>query len=246
MIRISAVSYLNTYPFIYGLERSELINECNITTDVPAICAQKLLNNEVDIGLVPVAIIPQLNSYRIISDYCIGAIGKVHTVLLLSKIPLPEIKNIYLDNESRTSVQLVKVLAENYWKINPGWINISNSEASINNDFESVVLIGDKTFSARENYPYVYDLAEEWYKFTNLPFVFACWVANKSLPDEFINKFNETIKIGVENIDEVIEAFKDKIPGNVDAREYYTRYISYNLDENKKKGLELFLKYLKA
>jgi chorismate dehydratase len=106
MIRISAVSYLNTYPFIYGLERSELINECNITTDVPAICAQKLLNNEVDIGLVPVAIIPQLNSYRIISDYCIGAIGKVHTVLLLSKIPLPEIKNIYLDNESFSSVGL--------------------------------------------------------------------------------------------------------------------------------------------
>lgn len=246
MIRISAVSYLNTYPFIYGLQQSELMNEFTITTDVPAICAQKLINNEVEIGLVPVAIIPQLRYHRIITDYCIGAIGKVHTVLLLSKIPLQEIKNIYLDNESRTSVKLVKVLARNYWKINPGWIDIPNSNTSKTDDFESVVLIGDKTFTARQNYPYVYDLAEEWQLFTGLPFVFACWVANKPLKEDFILKFNNIIKTGIENIDKVIDAFKDKIPDNVDAKEYYTRYISYNLDEDKKMGLDLFLKYLKV
>lgn len=245
MITISAVSYLNTYPFIFGLEQSELSYECKITTDVPAICAEKLINNKADIGLVPVAIIPQLPYHKIITDYCIGAVGEVYTVLLLSKIPLNEIKEIYLDNESRTSVQLVKILAEKYWKINPEWVNICHSNTIVNDDFQSIVLIGDKTFSLRKKYPYIYDLSEEWYKFTHLPFVFACWIANKPLPEEFIQKFNKTIKIGVDNIDKVIDAFKDKIPENVNAREYYTRYISYNLDENKRKGLDLFLKYLK-
>ena len=243
MIKISAVSYLNTFPFIYGLNHSETQNEFEITRDVPAKCAEKIINNQTDIGLIPVAVFPQLPYYKIITDYCIGAVGKVYTVLLLSKIPLNQITKIFLDNESRTSVQLVKVLAKYYWKTEPEWTNIENSKY---NDYESVVLIGDKTFTERENYPYVYDLAEEWYKFTSLPFVFACWVANKPIENEFINKLNLLLKNGIDNIENVINEFADQTPSNVDAKKYYTEYISYNFDENKKKGLELFLKLLKT
>jgi chorismate dehydratase len=241
MIKISAVSYLNTFPFIYGLNKSKIKNEFEIFRDVPAICAEKLISNQVDIGLVPVAVLPQLSYYNIITNYCIGAVGKVYTVLLLSHVPLNQISEIYLDNESRTSVQLVKVLAENFWKIKPDWINIKETET---NNYQSVVLIGDKTFTEREKYPYVYDLAEEWCKFTSLPFVFACWVANKPIPEEFNNLFNKSLQQGVENIDEVIKEFKDQIPENVNAKEYYTEYISYNLDDNKRKGLNLFLSFL--
>ncbi len=241
MIKISAVSYLNTFPFIYGLNKSKIKNDFKIFRDVPAICAEKLISNQVDIGLVPVAVLPQLSYYNIITNYCIGAVGKVYTVLLLSHVPLNQISEIYLDNESRTSVQLVKVLAENFWKIKPDWINIKETET---NNYQSVVLIGDKTFTEREKYPYVYDLAEEWCKFTSLPFVFACWVANKPIPEEFNNLFNKSLQQGVENIDEVIKEFKDQIPENVNAKEYYTEYISYNLDDNKRKGLNLFLSFL--
>ncbi len=241
MIKISAVSYLNTFPFIYGLNKSKIKNEFEISRDVPAICAEKLISNQVDIGLVPVAVLPQLSYYNIITNYCIGAVGKVYTVLLLSHVPLNQISEIYLDNESRTSVQLVKVLAENFWKIKPDWINIKETETK---NYQSVVLIGDKTFTEREKYPYVYDLAEEWSKYTSLPFVFACWVANKPIPEEFNTLFNESLQQGVENIDEVIKEFKDQIPVNVNAKEYYTEYISYNLDDNKRKGLNLFLSFL--
>jgi chorismate dehydratase len=241
MIKISAVSYLNTFPFIYGLNKSKIKNEFEIFRDVPAICAEKLISNQVDIGLVPVAVLPQLSYYNIITNYCIGAVGKVYTVLLLSHVPLNQISEIYLDNESRTSVQLVKVLAENFWKIKPDWINIKET---VTNNYQSVVLIGDKTFTEREKYPYVYDLAEEWCKFTSLPFVFACWVANKPISEEFNNLFNKSLQQGVENIDEVIKEFKDQIPENVNAKEYYTEYISYNLDDNKRKGLNLFLSFL--
>ncbi len=245
MIRISAVSYLNTFPFIFGLKQSGINDECEITTDVPAKCAQKLIDNEVDIGLVPVAVIPQLAFHQILTDYCIGAKGEVFTVLLLSNKPLNEINEIYLDNESRTSVQLVKILARYFWNKNPEWKNITLLNNLPDDNSHAKVLIGDKTFSKRKDYLYVYDLAEEWYKFTGLPFVFACWIANKPIPDNFIDKFNAAIEKGVKNIDATIAAFEHIIPADVDAKAYYTDYISYKLDEDKIKGMNLFLEYLK-
>ena len=116
---------MNTFPFIYGLNNSDIINQLDLQLDIPADCAQKLLENKVDIGLVPVAIIPQLNEHYIISDYCIGAKGKVNTVLLLSDVPLNEIEEIQLDYQSKTSVNLVQVLSKEFWNISPKWVNAS-------------------------------------------------------------------------------------------------------------------------
>ncbi len=245
MIKISAVSYLNTFPFIYGLENAGYLHDFVVEKDVPAICAEKLLSGKVDIGLVPVAAIPLLKNAEIITDYCIGALEKVKTVLLLSNQPLNNISKIYLDFESRTSVQLVKVLAQNYWNISPCWEKLDTDFNHKLNANEAVVLIGDKTFTATEHYPYVYDLATEWYSFTGLPFVFACWVANKKLPENFIADLNKTLKYGVNHINETVAVFKKDIPANVDAIDYFTNNISYQLDDAKRKGMELFFKYLK-
>ena len=90
-IKVSAVSYLNTLPFIYGINNSEVVNDIKLSLDIPSDCGMKLLSGEVDLGLVPVAILPQLKEYHIISDYCIGAEGKVDSVALYSDVPLDEI-----------------------------------------------------------------------------------------------------------------------------------------------------------
>jgi len=111
-LKISAVSYLNTLPFLYGIKNSGLAEKTVFEQDIPSICASKLLNNEVDIALVPIAVIPLMKESYIISDYCIGASGKVKTVLLLSDVPLNEIKSIYLDYQSKTSVNLIRILAK--------------------------------------------------------------------------------------------------------------------------------------
>ncbi len=119
-IKISSVSYINSLPFIYGIENSIFLNGNHILyKDSPANCADKLISNTIDLGLIPVAEILKIKNPQIISDYCIGAVGKVRTVLLLSQVPLSEINTILLDYESRTSVNLVKVLAEEFWKIKP-------------------------------------------------------------------------------------------------------------------------------
>ncbi|MBK8584164.1 MAG: hypothetical protein IPN88_01490 [Bacteroidetes bacterium] len=93
MLKISVVSYLNSKPFIYGFNKTNFNSKAAIELDIPSVCADKLLTGKVDIGLVPVAILPKLKDYFIISDYCIGANGPVDSVLLLSNVPLNEIKS---------------------------------------------------------------------------------------------------------------------------------------------------------
>jgi chorismate dehydratase len=243
-IRISAVSYLNSKPFIYGLENSSLISEIDLQLDIPSTCAQKLIDKKVDIGLIPVAVIPKLKEHYIISDYCIGAIGKVGSVMLYSRVPLKEIRKVLLDYQSRTSVTLVKVLAEHFWKINPEWIAAEKDfEDNIRED-TAAVIIGDRTFGLEGKYDHSYDLAEEWQKFTGLPFVFACWVSNRQLPASFLNSFNAALKMGLDQKEIVIENLVSQGSYNTDISLYLNKSISYELDNEKKKALELFLSYI--
>src|SRR6185369_11597556 len=115
--------------------------------------------------------------HHIISDYCIGADGDVGSVLLLSDVPMSEIKNVLLDYQSRTSVTLAQVLADKYWRIKPRWTDAKeNYERDIKGTTAGVV-IGDRTFALKNKFKYTYDLSGEWKIFTGLPFVFACWVA---------------------------------------------------------------------
>ena len=167
------------------------------------------------------------------------------TVLLLSHQPLEKIHTIHLDFDSRSSVTLVQVLAKNYWKINPEWISLPPGKAQRPSELESLVAIGDKTFQISGDFPYVYDLAEEWIKFSGFPFVFAVWISTKPLPEEFIQHFNKALSYGIDHIHEVPEFFRNSVPKGVDSLKYFKENISYGFDNTKKKGLELFLSLLK-
>jgi chorismate dehydratase len=246
-IRLSAVKYANTYPFIYGLTEKGFDKKAILETDHPAQCAEKLISGRADLGLIPVAVIPLLKEYHIISDFCIGANGNVKTVMLLSNTKFEEIETVFLDYRSRSSVNLTKVLAENYWKKKFRWVNTSEGFdfRSIKRN-EAVVLIGDQCFEYENNFTQRIDLASEWKIFSGLPFVFACWVSNKKLDQDFISDFNSALKYGVENIDKVVEIFGSTgvITGEA-LRSYLTLNIDYNFDDEKRKGLKLFLELLK-
>jgi chorismate dehydratase len=246
-IRISAVKYANTYPFIYGLTESGFDKRVILETDHPADCSAKLISGRVDIGLIPVATLPLLNEYYIISDFCIGANGNVRTVMLLSNSNFEDIQNIYLDYRSRSSVNLTKILAINSWKKEFKWISTSKGFDFINiGRNEAVVLIGDQCFEYEKSFRYKIDLSGEWKKYSGLPFVFACWTANKKLDSGFIKDFNEVLQIGVNNIDAVVEKFgkSGTIKGN-DLKIYLTQNIEFNFDDKKKKALKIFLELLK-
>jgi chorismate dehydratase len=245
-IRISAVRYANTYPFIYGLKKSGFEKKVSLEIDHPADCAEKLITGKVDVGLIPVGALPRLKEYFIISDYCIGANGKVRTVMLLSNCPFDEIKKINLDYRSRTSVNLIKVLAQFKWKREFEWKPTSDKFdfLNISND-EGAVLIGDQCFESENKFKYKIDLAEEWKNYSGLPFVFACWVSNKQLQKEFLDSFNEALSCGVRNIDRTAAFFAhNSVLSEEELKVYLKTNIDFNLDENKRKGMNLFLRLL--
>jgi len=243
-LKISAVSYLNTFPFVYGIRSSGFLPDCRLDLDVPSVCAEKLKRDEVDIALVPVGALPEFNKYHTVSPYCLGAIKDVKTVLLLSRHPLPEIRKIYLDFDSRTSVKLVRVLAGNFWKITPDFIQLQTGQLNDTGQMEAIVAIGDKTFDMRPHFPFVYDLAGEWIKYTHLPFVFALWISKTRLSESLTEPFCQALSYGISHKRESLDYFKDRLPNCGDCLGYLEENISYSFDKEKQRGLELFLSYL--
>lgn len=241
-IKISAVSYANSYPFIYGLRNHPVFESVELELDTPSDCAKKLACGEVGLGLVPVAIIPELDNPQIISNYCIGADGPVESVCLFSDVPINKIESVLLDYQSRTSVQLVQYLAQKKWRISPEWINGEDGfEKNIKGTTAGVV-IGDRAFPLLEKFKYVMDLSSEWKEQTSLPFVFACWVSNKELEIEFVDAFNEALAEGLSNKEKSIAEMADA--NHTDLVRYVKSVIRYNLDEKKRQAMKLFLDWM--
>jgi len=242
-IKVTAVSYYNTLPFIYGLKHSGLLSGFDLSLDVPSECARKLISGEATIGLIPVGALPGIPDYQLISNLCIGADKDVKSVLLLSNSDLQGLKTIYLDTDSLTSVNLVRILAEKYWRIQPEWKSYSELKGNLGNN-EGMVLIGDKTFGLAAQYPFCSDLAGEWIKHTGLPFVFAVWVSRTNIPDSFLNEFQAALAWGVEHREESIITAEKLHITEQELVSYLINDISYSLDDSKRKGMELFMSYL--
>ena len=217
-----------------------MMNEkVELKIDFPSKIAAMLLDGSIDVGLVPVAIIPELNKHYIISDYCISCDGEVASVCLFSEVPINGIKKILLDYQSKTSVALLKILIKEYWKIDPVFEETSGNYQSKISGSTAALVIGDRALEQRQISSYVYDLGLAWKKFTGLPFVFAAWISNKKLDEEFVTGFNKANLFGLSNLDVVIE----KNPYTIfNLKEYYTHYINYTLDSNKRLALKLFIK----
>lgn len=246
-VRVTAVSFANALPLVYGIMHAPERPPMEISLDIPAESAKKMKNGECDLGLMPVGAVSDLDYYEILPGYCIGATGKVRTVRLFSEVPLDRIEKIILDHQSRTSVVLVKVLARHFWKINPTWEQAwpGYEKESIRGNTAAVV-IGDKAFGVEHKYPYGYDFAEEWIRYTGLPFVFAAWVANKPMDPEFIALLNKALKYGTEHVRESIGIYPNKnlIPAD-DMERYLRENISFTLDTGKTRGMNLFLQLAK-
>jgi chorismate dehydratase len=235
-IKISAVSYTNTLPFIAGIEQSDIIDKIDLCVDIPSDCAFKLIINQVDIGLIPVAEIPNVANANIVADYCIGSVGAVNSVFVFSNVPVQEIKTVRLDSQSRTSNNLAKVLFKFHWKQEVIFTTDTDAAA------DALVLIGDRTFGKKEDYAYAYDMGEEWMSFTGLPFVYAAWVANKTIPQDFIQEFNAALSLGLSQREQLLKDLPEY--NNFDLKDYLMHKLDFELTAEKRNALDLFLSYL--
>ena len=214
-------------------------DEIELVIDFPAQIASQLQNNKIDIGIVPVAVIPSLKEHHIISDYCIACDGEVGSVCLFSDVPLAEIKTVLLDYQSKTSVELLKILLKEHWRISPGLVSGNdNYEKGIAGTTAGLVIV-DRALAQRLRSKYIYDLGLAWKEMTGLPFVFAAWISNKNLPRRFIEDFNEANEFGFSNLQQVIEQNPN---GFFDLGSYYSRYIKFRLDPQMHEAKALFLR----
>ncbi len=238
-IKISAVSYLNTKPFIYGIYRSELAELVDLQLDIPSECARKLAAGEVDMALAPVAVLPEIPEPHVVSDYCIGAEGAVKTVCLFSEKPLGEVRRVYLDFHSKTSVELTRLLCREHWKIAPELLPAPPDFLEKIGGDTAALVIGDRAIGLENRFEFVEDLGEAWSAWSGLPFVFAAWVSRRPLPGEFLEKFNAGLRLGIESLPELLKILP-AMPG-FDVEDYFRRCIRYDLDEAKWAGMNLFL-----
>ena len=242
--RIGVVSYFNTQPLLLGIEKANFLSKIELVKDYPANIAQALMDGQIDIGLVPVAITPFLTHPHIVSEYCIGTRTKVASVAIFSKVPMDQIECIYLDYQSRTSVQLARILLNEFWKKDIRFLKAQEGYIQEIEGTTAGVIIGDRALANLTSFEYVYDLGEAWIEHTGLPFVFAAWMSNQPIPDDFKTLFNYANAYGVAHIDEVLNQLPLRTH-DYNMEEYYTKNIEYRLTDTMQQGMQLFLEKVK-
>ena len=241
-IKVGIVNYLNTKPLIYGLQRTAIKDKIELIEEYPSRLAELLMKDEIDIGLIPVAVLPEISGYKIVGGHCIAAEGEVASVCLFSEVPMNEIKKVYLDYQSRSSVALFKWLMKEYWGLNAELVEATDDSFRLEiKGTTAGLVIGDRALQQRRISTFIYDLSSEWRKITGLPFVFAAWISKKEFSSEFVQEFNDANALGLQHLDEIAAA--NPFP-DFDLKKYYQFHINYILDERKRNGMQKFIEIL--
>jgi chorismate dehydratase len=175
-LRVGAVNYLNTKPLVYEFER--FAPHAELVFDYPSRLADDLAGGRLDVALVPSIEFFRDPTYTIVSDACIACRGPVLSVKLFSRVPPEEIRTLALDEGSRTSVALVRILLNERYGVRPQLEGLPVEAALEDTRADAVLLIGDRAMhSPGGRFQVVWDLGDEWCRWAELPFVFAMWVA---------------------------------------------------------------------
>lgn len=253
-LRISAISYLNTAPLMWDFENGQtadaLKEHFQFSYTIPSRCADELKAGTADIGIIPAAAYTTIPDLAIIPDVAIASKNQVRSILLVSKVPLDKIRNVATDSSSRTSAALVQVFLRKFVGVNPGFTPQKPDLKEMLRWHDAGLLIGDVALQARTKDHYVYDLAEEWRRWTYLPFVFAFWAVRRQALESVgaglnvARVFQQSRDNGLQHVPEIVDAWAGRLqlPAQ-DIHEYLTSNIDYSLDEENLKGLRLFYRY---
>ncbi len=177
-LRIGAVSYLNSKPLIEDL--AELASDAELILDVPSRLADDLSACELDVALIPSVEVLRDGEYEIVSDACVATRGPVLSVKLFSRVPVAQVRTLALDEGSRTSATLARILLAERYGVRPATELLPLGFAAEETSADAVLLIGDRAMKPpRERFVVTWDLGEEWTEWTGLPFVFAMWAARR-------------------------------------------------------------------
>ena len=242
--RIGAVSYLNTKPLVFGME--SLAPELEVVYDLPSRLADRLAAGELEVALIPSIEVFQDPTYTIVSDACIGCRGPVLSVKLLSRVPAEQIKTLALDEGSRTSVALVRILLQQKFGVCPELVPFPIGSRIEQMETDAVLVIGDRAIHApSQPFSVQWDLGDQWCRWSELPFVFAMWTARAGIElgdiDEILRQSRDA---GVTNLVSIAEAEANKVGIDVAACLAYLRdNLNFFLGPRERQGLELFYRH---
>lgn len=241
--RLAASSYLNSAPLIWSFLYGPHQGAVDFIEAVPARCAQLLAESSVDGALVPVIEYQRIADGSLVPDVCVGSRKEVLSVVLVSKNKhLENIRSVALDESSRTSATLVKVIFREFLDHEPEWTTRAPNLEQMLEKNDAALIIGDPGMTFPRQGLNVWDMASLWKQHTGLGFVFAMWMVS----DEGIDRarfvdFSGARDEGVAHIEEIVRSYQDKIPMRVEElRNYLTENIVFRVDESMEKGLRLY------
>ena len=253
-LRVSAISFLNTAPLMWDFEQGETARELelhfDVTYTIPSRCAEQLRAGSADIGIIPVAAYTTIPGLVVVPEVAIAAKDAVRSILLISKVPVEKIRSVATDDSSRTSAALVEIFLRKFVGIAPGFSRQQPTLKEMLKWHDAGLLIGDPALQARTEGYYVYDLAEQWRRWTGRPFVFAFWavrqraLAEARPPIDIARVFQQSRDHGLQHLPEIVSAWAPRLglPEKL-VSNYLAENVDYSLDAENLEGLRLYFRY---
>jgi chorismate dehydratase len=251
-LRISAISYLNTAPLMWDFEHGNAAAGFEISYTIPSLCAAALREGTADIGIIPAAAYASIPELAILPGVAIAARRAVRSILLVSKVPLEQVRTVALDTSSLTSVALTKVLFAKWWGGGRTFSPMAPDLSTMLREHDAGLVIGDPALQVDRSRYLTYDLAEEWIRFTGKPFVFAFWAVRKaalverSAPADLTEIFQRSRDHGLlpASLQQLAQEWAPRLGlSEYDVRSYLTENIYYYLDPACLEGMQLFYRY---
>jgi chorismate dehydratase len=251
-LRISAISYLNTAPLMWDFEHGEAGAQFDISYTLPSSCARALQAGAADIGIIPAAAYTSVPDLQILPGVAIASRRAVRSILLVSKVPIEEIRSVALDTSSLTSVALTKVLFEKWLGEGRTFVSMAPDVDAMLAEHDAGLLIGDPALQVDRSRYLTLDLAEEWIRHTGKPFVFAFWAVRHDALRESASSldlapiFQDSRDHGLEpaNLSRICREWTPRLGlSEATVRSYLTENIHYDLDAGCLEGLQLFYRY---
>ena len=246
-VRVGAVSYLNTRPLVYGIER---LQRFDVRYDVPSECARLLHEHAIDIGLIPSIEYLRGGPYRIVPDLAIASRGPVASVAIFTTRPMRDVRSIAMDTSSRTSVALTRVLCARHIKIEPRFESRGPDIDDMLSRCDAALIIGDNALfqspvGSRQSPVEKVDLGDVWTQMSGLPFVYAFWAGRPgALTPDDVAALQRARDEGVGIPEQLAREFLPDTPERHELGGRYLRHnIKYHLGADERAGLEAFYRY---
>jgi chorismate dehydratase len=241
-LRVGIVNFLNSKPLAWGFLKGHHADLFAPSYHPPALVARLLGQGNLDIGLIPSIEVQRIPNLRVLPDMCVAARHEVRSVLLVSRGPVEEIRRVALDQNSRTSATLVRILLRERYGLDPEYLHERPDPERMLGEADAALIIGDPALHVdRERY-HIIDLAAEWNELTGLPFVFAVWAVRPEveIPD-LPFYFKSSLRYGLSSLDTLVrESAAELNLDTSEVRSYLTENLSFFLRREEIEGLEEF------